>query len=363
MAIEMPPPDAVRSRRLYAATTVILALLILIFDICVDVDINVGVLYIIVVFMSIRFCDARGVIIVTLCCAVLTAIGFYLSPGNTWGTTAIANRLLGLLAVGFATYLGLRDRAAQIALHEAWAQLARANRVATMGELTASIGHEIKQPITAILTHANASLRWLAAQPPDLDEVRQTLGMIVSDSRRASEVTDRIRSLVKKEPMRSGPLNLNDVVAEVLNFSRTELQKNGIVVETQLAGDLWPVPADRVQLQQVLLNLILNAVEAMREADADQRQLTITSRRDGPNGVLVVVRDSGKGLSADDLAHLFKAFYTSKPGGMGMGLKISRSIAENHNGRLWATQNERRGATFHLWMPAFEAASSPVRRH
>ena len=354
----MPLSAAVKSRRFYIAMTVAVAFVNLTLDIWTDADINVGVLYVIVVFMSVRVCDARGVVIVTLCCAVLTGIGWYFSPGKIWGTTAIVNRLLGLLAVGFATFLGLRDRAAHIALQVAWEQLARANRIATVGELTASIGHEIKQPITAIITHANTSLRWLDAQPPNLDEAKQTLGMIVRDARRASNVTDRIRALVKKSPIRRDSLNLNDVITEVLLFSRSELQVNRISVESQLASDLWPVSGDRVQLQQVLLNLVLNAVEAMRESDAGQRQLAITSTNDGSTGVLVVVQDFGKGLSADDLAHLFNAFYTRKPEGMGMGLTISRSIVDGHGGRLWATQNERRGATFHMWLPVGSTASA-----
>lgn len=349
---------AVKSRRFYIAMTVVAALVILAIDLLTDVDINVSVLYIIVVFMSIRLTDARGVIVVALCCGVLSMVGWYFCPGNTWGTTAIANRLLGFVAVGFATYLGLRDRATHIALQQAWEQLARANRVATMGELTASIAHEIKQPVAAIIMNANTSLRWLDAQPPNLNEVKQSLEKVVRDGRRASDVTDRIRALVKKEPRRVELLNLNDVIGEVLLLSRGELQRNHISVETQLPSEPWPVPGDRIQLQQVLLNLILNGVEAMRETGDSQSRLAITSKNDGSNGVLVTVRDCGKGLSADDLAHMFSAFYTTKPSGMGMGLAISRSIVELHGGRLWATQNEQRGATFHVWLPVAGEAGS-----
>ena len=359
-AIKVPLsfPTADRSTRLYIAMTIVMAFAILALDIWADVDINVGVLYIIVVFMSIKFCTARGVVVVTLCCAVLTFIGYILSPGETFGTTAIANRLLGLLAVGFTTFLGVRDRTAHIALQEAWRQLARANRISTMGELTASIAHEIKQPITAIITGADTALRWLGAQPPELEEARQTLGIIINDGRRASTVTDRIRALVKKEPMRTDSLDLNDLIAEVLLLCRSELQKSRISVETRLAGDLRAVPGDRIQLQQVLLNLVLNANEAMREPGDGQRELLIISANDGPNGVLIMVRDTGKGLSPDDLAHLFNAFYTTKPEGMGMGLRISLSIVQQHGGRLWAMQNEPRGAAFHLSLPADVPATS-----
>jgi len=334
---------------------VVAALVILALDIWDDVDINVGVLYIIVVFLSLRFYHTRGVILVVLCCTVLTALGWYLSPGNTWGTTAITNRLLGLLAVGFATYLGLRDRTAHIALQDARAQLARVNRVATMGELTASIAHEIKQPITGIINNAAAGLNWLAAQPPDLHEVKESFEIIVAAAERASDVTDRIRALVKKQPMRKDALDLNEVIAEVLLLCRTELQRNRISVQTQLVSDLLPVAGDRVHVQQVLLNLILNAVEAMRETSTGQREIVITSTNDSLEGVLVMVRDLGRGLGENDLAKLFTPFYTSKPEGMGMGLTISRSIVERHGGRLWATQNERNGATFHLWLPSSAA--------
>jgi len=358
MEINRRLSTTVKSKHFYMAMTAVVAFLILAFDVSTDVDINAGVLYIIVVFMSLRFCDTRGVIIVTLCCAVLTVIGWYLSSGNIWGITAITNRLLGFLAVGFATYLGLRDREAHIALQEAWVQLARANRVATLGELTASIGHEIKQPLAAIINDARASLHWLAAQPPDLHEVKASLEMMISGAQRASDITDRVRALVKKEPTRKDSLNLNDVISEVLLFTRSDLLRNRILVRTHLASDPWSIPGDRIQLQQVLLNLILNAVEAMTESDASQRELVITSTNDGSNGVLVMVRDAGKGLSADDLANLFTAFFTSKPTGMGIGLSISRSIVELHSGRLWATQNERSGATFHVWLPVGSTASS-----
>ena len=331
--------------------TVILGFAILVLDIWTDVDINVGVLYIIVVFMCIRICDARGVIIVTLCCTVLTFAGWIISPGNTFGTTAIANRLLGLLAVGLTTFLGLRDRAAQIALQEAWMQLARVNRVATMGELTASIAHEIKQPITAMVTNANASLRWLAFQPPELEEVKEALREIVRNGARAGNVTDRIYGLVKKEPISTEALSVNEIISEVLLLAQNELTRNRILVETQLSVGLPSILGDRIQLQQVLLNLSLNAIESMRELTSGERELAITSANDSSNGVVVTVRDSGPGLRQDELPHLFDAFYTTKPRGMGMGLTISRSIVERHGGRLWATQNERSGATFHLWLP------------
>jgi len=354
----MPISAIAKSKRFYIAASVVAALVIMALDFHTDADIDAGVLYIVVVFMSISFCDTRGVIIVALCCAILSLIGWYFSLGDIWGVPAIVNRLLGLLAVGFTTYLGLKDRMAQIELQEAWTQLSRANRVATVGELTSSIAHEIKQPITGIINDASVAMNWLAAQPPVLHDMKEALEGIVSAAERANEVMDGIRALVKKEPMRKVLLNLNDVIAEVLLLCHSELQRNRISVQTHLATDLWPVPGDRIHLQQVLLNLILNAVESMRESDAGRRKVVIISKNEGSNGVVVTIRDFGQGLSADDCAKVFTAFYTSKPGGLGMGLTISRSIVERHAGRLSAIQNEGSGATFQMWLPIDSQAGS-----
>jgi signal transduction histidine kinase len=298
------------------------------------------------------------VVIVAFCCAVLTVVGYALSPGNLLGVTAIANRLLAFVAIGFVAFFGLKDRAAHITLQELWAQLAHANRVTTMGGLTASIAHEVRQPITGIVTNANSGIRWLAAQPPDLAEVRQALDRIVRDSHRADAVIDRIRALAQKTLVRKETLILNDLIEESVLLTKHELQSNRISVETQLAKRLSAIPGDRVQLQQVLLNLILNAIDAMKEMNEMRRELVVSSANES-NGVLVEVRDTGKGLSQDDLVHLFDAFYTNKPGGMGMGLTISLSIAERHGGRLWATPNELHGATFHLWLPTGDQGTSP----
>ena len=233
-------------------------------------------------------------------------------------------------------------------------QLAHANRVATIGQLSASIAHEVNQPIAATVTNAQAALRWLGARPPDLDEVRQALGRILRDGNRAGDVIDRVRGLTKKSSPRQDLLLINEAILEVIALTRAEAVKNGVRVNTELAEDLPLIQGDRVQLQQLILNLIINAFQAMTGAGEGPRELLISSGKaeeDG-RGVLVAVRDSGPGLALANIEHLFEAFYTTKPGGLGMGLSICRSIVEVHNGRLWASPNVPRGAVFQFTVGA-----------
>jgi PAS domain S-box-containing protein len=229
--------------------------------------------------------------------------------------------------------------------------LAHANRITTMGQLTASIAHEVNQPISAVVTNAQAALRWLDMQPPDLQEVRQALGRIVKDGRRAGDVIGRIRALIAKAPPRKDRLDINTTILEVVALTRTEMHRNGVSLRTRLVPDLPFVQGDRVQLQQVMLNLILNAVEALSGTGGGLRELLISSEYGGPNGVRVAVRDSGPGMTPESFEHLFDAFYTTKHGGMGMGLSICRSIIEAHGGRIWATTNIPQGAAFQFALP------------
>jgi PAS domain S-box-containing protein len=231
-------------------------------------------------------------------------------------------------------------------------ELAHANRVATMGQLSASISHEMNQPIAAAVTNAQTALRWLGARPPNLGEAREALRRIVDNATRASDVIGRIRALIKKAPPRKDGLEINDAILEVIALTRGELVKTGVSVQTQFARGLPPIQGDRVQLQQVILNLIVNAVEAMNGAAVGSRRLLISTSKSGSNGVLVAVGDSGPGLAPDWLEHAFEAFYTTKPGGLGMGLSISRSIVEAHGGRLWAAANMPKGAVFQFTVPA-----------
>jgi PAS domain S-box-containing protein len=236
-------------------------------------------------------------------------------------------------------------------------QLAHANRVATTGQLSASIAHEVNQPITAAVTYALAARRWLSAEPPNFREVEEALSLIVKEANRAGEVVGRIRALIKKVPTRNDAVAINEAILEVIALTRTEAANNSVSVRKQLADGLPSVQGDRVQLQQVLVNLIINAIEAMRDIDTGERELLISTRNE-PDGVSVEVRDSGPGFAPAALDRVFDAFYTTKPGGLGLGLSICRSIIEAHNGRLWANPNVPRGASFQFALPAIANTAS-----
>jgi signal transduction histidine kinase len=234
---------------------------------------------------------------------------------------------------------------------EMQSELAHANRVATMGQLTASIAHETRQPMTAARTYAAAALRFLDKSPPDVTEVRAALTCIVNETHRASDVVDRIGSIIKKAPPCKEVVDLNAAILEVTALTRSEAVKTRVTVDTQLAGELPSIQCDRVQLQQVMLNLIVNAIQSMSGVEDGNRELHISTVVE-PEGVCVAVRDTGHGLRPESLPRLFEPFYTTKPDGMGMGLSICRSIIEAHGGRLWATGCEPRGALFQFTIPA-----------
>ncbi len=240
------------------------------------------------------------------------------------------------------------------ALRQTQAELARVTRVTTLGELTASIAHEVNQPLAAIVADASACLQWLAADRPDLDSVREALGAVVKDGERAAEVIGRIRALLSRAPTSREPCDLAGIVHDVLPLVGPELGRLGIVLQTALTPDLPLVIGDRIQLQQVLLNLLVNAAEAMRDTQPERRRVVVRStvqRRDDGVWAVLAVEDAGIGFSELEAARLFEAFYSTKPNGLGMGLSISRSIVERHEGRLWGTANPDHGATFHFALP------------
>jgi len=239
-------------------------------------------------------------------------------------------------------------------LRQAQAELAHVARVTMMGELTASIAHEVNQPLAAVVTNANAASRWLAANPPNLDEAREAIERIARDGARASEVIRRIRTLIKKsEPSRTS-VDLNELIEETVALTQPELKHKKVSLRTELSPRLPRVPADRVQLQQVLLNLFVNAVDSLSTVSDRPRMLRIQTERTEPHSVQVVVQDTGAGIKPDEVERLFEPFHTTKPHGLGMGLAISRSIVEAHGGRLWVTPNDGRGATFHFTLPAHD---------
>lgn len=249
-----------------------------------------------------------------------------------------------------------RKRALE-ALRQAEADLARANRISTMGQLAASITHEVGQPISGVMTNANAGARWLKADPPNLDEARDAFDRIVRDVQRVVEVIGRVRALLKKGKLHTGRLDVNDAIREVIALTETEWKRAQVGVQTRLPANLPAVRADRVQVQQVILNLFLNAVEATRGIGDRTREVTIVSKTDGDDEVCVEIEDTGTGFGAENIDRLFEPFYTTKAEGTGMGLAICRGIIEAHHGRLWATPNRPHGAVFRFTLP--RAAAVP----
>jgi PAS domain S-box-containing protein len=248
-------------------------------------------------------------------------------------------------------------RASEQRLLEAQMELARVTRVTTLGELTASIAHEVNQPLAGVIANAEACLRWLD-RGPDLDAARRSVEWIIDDGNRASEVIRRVRALANKTDIEKVPLGVNDVVSEVSALVQRELISHRVSVRTELASALPMILADRVQLQQVIINLVMNGIEAMQSVTDQPRELVIGSRQDEARQVLVSVTDCGVGISAENADRLFNPFFTTKSGGMGMGLSICRSIVEAHGGRLWATANVPHGATFHFTLPVDAGTAS-----
>ncbi len=236
-------------------------------------------------------------------------------------------------------------------LRELQMELAHANRVATIGHLTASITHEVNQPLAATRNNLTAALNFVDRTPPDLVEVREALACAVKDNDRASTIVGRIRALMQKAPERTDLVDINEALREVIELTQGEALKNGVSVKTKFAKALPIITGDRVQLQQVVLNLILNALQAMGTASEDARQMLITTSQTHLNDLCIGVQDTGPGLSPENLSRLFEPFYTTKPNGMGMGLAICRSIVEAHGGRLWAAGREPRGALFQFTIP------------
>jgi signal transduction histidine kinase len=271
---------------------------------------------------------------------------------------------------GVAYVLDLsKQKRAEEALQKAQSELAHITRVAALGELTASIAHEVNQPLAAVVNNANASLRWLSRDSPNLAEACNAIRRIIRDGKRAGDVISRMRALFKKASTTKERFNINEVIEEVVILAQSELQRNRVSLQTQLASDLPLISGDRIQLQQVMFNLLMNAIEAMSGVEEGRRELWVSSEKiteisgeseqsqledkalAAAEWTSVAVQDSGPGLDAKSLDRLFDAFYTTKPHGLGMGLAICRSIIEAHGGQLWATTNGSRGAVFQFRLP------------
>jgi PAS domain S-box-containing protein len=266
-------------------------------------------------------------------------------------------RFLGYRGITTDVTAAVRAEHAEKALQQAQAELARVARLTTMGELVASIAHEINQPLTGVVANGDAGLRWLNRDKPDLDQARIALSCIISDGTRASEVIRGLRALAKKSGPELAQLDINDAVREVLALTRSELQRHGVSLHTNLSADDRPVFGDRVQLQQVLLNLIMNGIEAMGAVTERPKTLAITSESVEPSGVLVAVEDTGTGLDPSTADRIFDPFFTTKSDGLGMGLSICRSIIDAHGGRLWVSPGALGGTVFRFTVPGVPSRS------
>ena len=265
---------------------------------------------------------------------------------------------IGRLAVAFNAMLGelsaAREREAADAARQAamQAELARVARITTMGEMAASIAHEINQPLAAIVNNANASLRWLDRDPPNIDRARSALQNIVGDGERVSEVIRSVRAMLAKSGQERTQVDVNELIRDVTTFLRADLRGHGVILRTELAGNLPRISAVRVQLQQVLINLIANALESMATVEDGVRVLTVRSQRADGYGIVIAVEDTGAGIEATAAERIFEAFFSTKPEGMGMGLSICRSIVEAHGGRITASGGSSRGSVFQVSLPS-----------
>ena len=278
-------------------TAIVLTVATFLFDTITNLEIAAPVFYTTVVLMSVQFCRKRGVILAGFGCIALTLLSDMLTRAGP-SQAGFINTTISLLAIAITTYLGLKIKSAEIAMHEARAQLAHVARVTTLGELTASIAHEVNQPLTAVVINGNACLRWLADQPPNLGEARRALDRIIKDANRASDVVARVRSLMKKAPPKEDWLDINDVIRATIKLAENEILRSGVVLQAQLSDAVSPIQGDHVQLQQVILNLIVNAIEAMNSVSGGPRLLTITSSMDGSQAVRISVQEFRSGIRA-----------------------------------------------------------------
>lgn len=328
----------------------ILASAIFVVDTVTDLPIAAAVFYVAVVLMSVSMWKRRGVLIVAATCVGLTVLSFFLTRAGHY-STGLANGAISVTAIAVTTYLALKMEEARAAMQDSQAQLARFARISALGELSASIAHEVNQPLTGVVTNCNASLRWLSARPPNLEEARAAVEDAAKDAVRAGDIIARVRALVKRDPVHRAPVDLNQIVDETLTLVGTDIRQNGISARVELAEGLPMVEGDRIQFQQVVLNLANNAIEAMRSVKEGPRDLVISTARDDAGQVLVGVRDTAGGLRPDDCERIFDPFYSTKSEGMGMGLAISRSIIEAHRGRIWAEQSAPRGTIVRFTLP------------
>lgn len=350
--------DGTRRPRLLPRVALIGGLMagVFIADTVTRLEIAVAVFYVLVILLAVWLLPRRGVVLSAATSIVLTLLSMAITAwGERMHESGFINGAISIAAIGITTLLALKLVAAQAAAHEARAQLLRVARIRSLGELTTSIAHEVNQPLAAISASANAALRWLRMEPPNLERAERTAERIVLDAERASEVITRVRRLSRNEAPQRQALDINAILLESVSLARGEIDRHDIALSVDLEEGLPPVLADPVQLQQVLGNLILNAIEAMD--GAPRRHLAIRSQH-APGGVAFAVTDSGPGLGPEVRAHLFDAFWTTKEGGTGLGLTLCRAIVEAQGGTIEVASPEGAGASFRVSLPGNPGASS-----
>lgn len=315
-------------------------------------EVAAAVFYVVVILVALRFFRREGVIAVAGVSVALTVISFLMTPdGGEQRTLGLVNGLISISAILITAYLALQRSAAQAAAFEARTQLARMARIQSLSELTASIAHEVNQPLAAIATSGSACQRWLKHEPPNLERAERALQRMIDDAARASQIVERIRHQSRNTPPKMVRLNLADVVDDVLRLAEGELERNQILVSRRFQSDARLVMADGVLIGQVLINLLLNAMEAMQGNPVGSREVTLRVVQHDATNLQVSIADTGPGLSHEARERLFDPFWTTKVDGTGLGLTISRGIIESHGGRLWAEPAARGGSVFCFTLP------------
>ncbi|GAO21039.1 histidine kinase [Alicycliphilus sp. B1] len=318
-------------------------------DTATSYEVAAAVFYTVVILTAVRVLSRRALIALAAICIVMTAVSLAFTPhGNL--RSGLINMGISIVAIVMTTYLVLKMEAARTAAHEAQAHLMRIARVKSMEALTTSIAHEVNQPLAAIVTSGNACQRWLGQEPPNLDKARQALDRILSDAGRASNIIARVRSLTRGEPPHKSKFDFNKAILEIIALSQAEMERNGIRLVMELSPDLPLAIADQIQIQQVVGNVVLNAIDALAPVPAPMRSIRITSETRG-NAIVLAVSDTGIGIPAEVYEHLFEAFWTTKEEGIGVGLSISRAIIEANGGQIWAARGEHGGAVFRFSVP------------
>ncbi len=327
-----------------------LALGIALLDTFTDREIAIGVFQVVVVLLAAGFLSTRGVTVTALGCALLVLCSYGATRSGD-RDAGLVNCVISLLAIVAVAALALRLDAAKRAAEAARTRLTQAGRLSQLGELAASIAHEVNQPLTAIAASGNACQRWLSNEPPQIERAVQAAQRVIDDAHRASAVIARVRGLVRQAQVAKDWLNLGDTVEQTLDFVRGELAQRQVVVELQLQEGLPPLLADQSQLQQVILNLLLNALDALEGVAPEARRIVVKVAQDTAGAIRLGVEDSGRGLTPDAREQMFEAFYTTKAQGMGLGLALSRSIVEAHGGRIWATSLPDGGTGVYCCLP------------